>query len=298
MGSVAQLHDPIGDELIARAERVGGAENLSEAERWSYRNTLDARQRHAAKAAQRDGRTDALDAQRLAAIEARLAWLKWMLEEGVGQVIGESIGEAERCSSAETKTLLAELRDEANAKIDAAYSGFEHATGELRHQDRSEIIATLRETLVDAEARIDARLEKALQSTWERAELEIALVRDECLNVIAEKSYGQLTDDTPKLELAEKAIAKLRRDLKATSGKHDAMAERIVALENKLTARVAGIADNHRGAIEKLITRTGASIVAARSADKRTAELGNRVAAIEETLSRLWGTLIEQKIIT
>jgi hypothetical protein len=75
-----------------------------------------------------------------------------------------------------------------------------------------------------------------LGETWERCELEVALVRDELLNLIAEKKYGQLTDDDPKL--AERAIAELRRNLQATveeegerhgalAGRHDALAERL-----------------------------------------------------------------------
>jgi hypothetical protein len=70
----------------------------------------------------------------------------------------------------------------------------------------------------EAESRIDEHLEKASQTAWERTELEIALVRDELLNVIAEKKYGAFTDDAPKLELAEKAIASLRKRIATGTG--------------------------------------------------------------------------------
>ena len=197
MGDVAQFHDPEGDRLIRLAESLGGAENLSEGERWRLANTLDRRRRQEAAGAQPARVTDALGAQRLEDIESRLTWLKQFVDEVVLPVVGEAIGEAEQRSAAETKKLLDEHRGETDQKLNAQYDGFEKAVAQLRDEDRAALLATVRETLSDAESRIDEHLEKALQTTWERCELEVALVRDEVLNILAEKKYGDFTDDDP-----------------------------------------------------------------------------------------------------
>jgi hypothetical protein len=211
MGAVA-IHDPEGDRLIRLAESLGEA-NLSEGERWRLANTLDRRRK--LETAQPDGRTDALSSQvlerRFAALDTHAQWAREMLREILPQVIGEVIGEAEERSGAEAKKLLDELRGETDQKLNAQYAGFETAVSELRGEDRAALLATVRETLGDAESRIDEHLEKALEKTWERCELEVALVRDELMNVIAEKKYGVFSDEAPKLELAEKAIASLRK---------------------------------------------------------------------------------------
>jgi hypothetical protein len=213
MGAVA-IHDPEGDRLIRLAESLGGAENLSEGERWRLANTLDRRRKLEAKATQPDGRTDALSSQvlerRFTALEAHVQWADGMLKEVLPQVVGEAIAEAEERAGAEAKRLLDELRGEINAKTDALFGGFERAVAELRGEDRTALLESVRETLSDAENRIDTNLAKALEKIWERCELEVALVRDELLNVIAEKKYGVFTDDDPA-KLAERAIAELRQ---------------------------------------------------------------------------------------
>jgi hypothetical protein len=141
MGSVAQLHDPEGDRLIRLAESLGGAENLSEGERWRLANTLDRRRKLEARATQPDGRTDALSSQvverRFAAIETQAQWADGMLKEVLPQVVGEVIAEAEERSGAEAKKLLNELRIETDQKLNAQFAGFETAVSELRNEDRA-----------------------------------------------------------------------------------------------------------------------------------------------------------------
>jgi hypothetical protein len=291
MGVVTQLYDPEGDDLIRRAELAGGAENLSEGERWRLENTLRRRKMQEAAGAQPRA-TDALASQRLEAIESQLAELKSFAMETLTQIIGEEIGEAENRSAGEAKKAIVELRVETDQKLNAQYSGFEVAVSELRGEDRRALLENLRETLADAESRIDAHLETALQKSWERAELEIALVRDELLNILAEKKYGQLDDVDPKL--AEKAVRGLRRDLKTTIEK---MTERFAALEGETTARLASVESEHRESMKKLVIRTGASIVAAQSAGKRADELAAKVERLEAEFDRLTSALLDQKVI-
>ena len=217
MGSVA-IHDPEGDRLIRLAESLGEA-NLSEGERWRLANTLDARRKLEARATQPDGRTDALSSQvlerRFAAVEAHVDWASGMLKETlpqtIGEVLGEVVGEAEARAGAEAKKLQDELRIETDQKLTAQFAGFETAVSELRNEDRAVLLTTVRQTMSEAESRIDEHLEQALDKNWGRCELEVALVRDELMNVISEKKFGVFTDEAPKLELAEKAIAALRQ---------------------------------------------------------------------------------------
>src|ERR1700741_4027266 len=114
MGSVAQLYDPEGDRLIRLAESLGGAENLSAGEQWRLANTGDRRRRLEAQATQPEGRTQALSSQalerRFAAIETHVQWASGMIKEGLPQVVGEVIGEAEERAITEAKKLCDELR--------------------------------------------------------------------------------------------------------------------------------------------------------------------------------------------
>ena len=96
----------------------------------------------------------------------------------------------------------------------------------------------IRETLSDAESRIDEHLEKGLQTTWERCELEVALVRDEVLNILAEKKYGVFTDDDPA-KLAERAIAELRKRMTSVEeegARQAARNERLAGAADRLAA--------------------------------------------------------------
>ena len=106
MGSVAQLHDPEGDRLIRLAERLG-EENLSEGERWRLANTLRRPRGLEARAAQHGGRTDAL-APRHGAPLRRRSRPSGVVERdgqgGLGQVIGELIGEAENAPAPRRKS--------------------------------------------------------------------------------------------------------------------------------------------------------------------------------------------------
>ena len=300
MGVVAHLYDPEGDDLIRRAEAVGGAENLSEGERWRLANTLDRRRRLEAQANAPSGRTDALDAQanerRFAALEDHVQWAAGMIRDGLPQVVGEVIAEAEERAITEAKKLLDALRDETTQKAEAHFSGFESALRKLRDTDRAAILSDLRETMSSAESRIDEHLETALTKTWERAELEIALVRDELLNVIAEKKYGQLTDDASKLELAEKAIASLRKRttaLEDESARLSAMNDQIAAMANQLATLDAAYQKSRKG----LLIRAAANAVTLKKETARADELASKVAALEAALEQLTDALLQRKVI-
>jgi hypothetical protein len=243
MGAVAHLYDPEGDDLIRRAEAAGGAENLSEGERWRLQNTLDRRRRLEAQAKALSGRTDALSSQvverRFAALEAHMRWADGMLDGLVWPVVGQVIAEAEERAGVDARKALEEVRGEIHAKIDALFGGFETAVAQLRGEDRTALLESVRETLGDAEVRIDSGLAKALEAEKERNTIELALTRDELLSVISEKTYAQFSDDAPKLELAEKAIASLRK--------------RITSLEEE-SARQAARGDQFAGMAASLAT--------------------------------------------
>jgi hypothetical protein len=294
MGSVA-IHDPEGDRLIRLAESLG-AENLSEGERWRLANTLDRRRKLEAKATQPDGRTDALSSKvlerRFAAIETQAQWADGMLKEVLPQVVGEVIAEAEQRAGAEAKKLQDELRIETDQKLNAQFAGFETAVSELRGEDRAALLATVRETLGDAESRIDEHFEKALEKTWERCELEIALVRDELLNVIAEKKYGVFTDEAPKLELAEKAIAALRQRTTALEAE-GARANQLAGVANQL----ATLEGEHKKITKKLLVRCATTAVLLGKETARADELAGKVAALEATLEQLTEALLQRKVI-
>jgi hypothetical protein len=295
MGAVA-IHDPEGDRLIRLAESLGGAENLSEGERWRLANTLDRRRRLEAQAAQPDGRTDALSSQvverRFAAIEAECAWARGMLQDGLPQVVGEVIGEAEQHSAAEAKRLVDELRAETEQKLNAQFAGFETAVSELRNEDRAALLTTVRETMSEAESRINGQLEQALEKTWERCELEVAFVRDEFLNVMAEKKYGQLTDDATKLELAEKAITALRQRTTALEAE-GARANQLAGVANQL----ATLEGEYKKITKKLLVRCATIAVLLGKETARADELAGKVAALEAALEQLTDALLQRKVI-
>jgi hypothetical protein len=298
MGAVA-IHDPEGDRLIRLAESLG-EDNLTEGERWRLANAVDRRRRLEAQAAQPDGRTDALSSQvverRFAALETHAQWASGMIKEGLPQVVGEVIGEAEERAIAEAKKLQDELRGETDQKLNAQFAGFETAVSELRGEDRAALLATVRETLGDAESRIDEHLEQALEKTWERCELEVALVRDELLTVMAEKKYGQLTDDAPKLELAEKAIASLRKRTTALEDENahlSAMNDQIAAMANQVATLDATYQKSRKG----LLIRAAANAVTLKKETARADELAGKVAALEAALEQLTDALLQRKVI-
>jgi hypothetical protein len=295
MGNVARLRDDEDEKLINYAQTVGEA-NLSEDLQWRLQGVRDQRRRREAAAALQGASTDASSAQRLAAIEKQMALMDWLIREGVGEVIGESVGEERQRARAEVKTRLDEIRAEVNAKSDAMYSGFETACNQLRNEDRTAVLETVRETLVDAEARIDEHFEKALQAAWERAELEIALVRDEILGVVAEKQYGQLTDDAPKLELAEKAIAGLRKrmtSVEAEGARQAARNEQLAGMADQLAALEGEV----RKATRSLLVRCAANVIAVKKERSRADELADKVERLEAELERLVGVLSDRKLI-
>ena len=295
MGDVAQFHDPEGDRLIRLAESLGGAENLSEGERWRLAPPWTADGGRRPRARSRSRATDALGAQRLEDIESRLTWLKQFVDEVVLPVVGEVIGEAEQRSAAETKKLLDEHRGETDQKLNAQYDGFERAVTQLRDEDRAALLATVRETLSDAESRIDEHLEKALQTTWERCELEVALVRDEVLNILAEKKYGVFTDDDPA-KLAERALAELRKRMTSVEeegARQAARNDRLAGAADQLAA----LEEAHRRSTKNLLIRCAANVIAVKKERERADELGGKVERLEAELERLTAALLERGVI-
>jgi len=296
MGGVAQFHDPMDDELVRRAELAGGAENLSEGERWRLQNVLERRRRQEGAGAQSGRATDALAAQRLAVIESWLVWLRRQVDEVLPEVIGTVISEAEQHSVAEAKKLLAEIRDETDQKLNAQYDGFERAVTQLRDEDRRALFENLREALGEAESRIDASFAKSLEAEKESNTIELALVRDEILNVIAEKTYAQPVDDVPKLELAEKAIAKLRRQvtsLEKDSTRQAAKCNQLAGLADRFVA----FEDAYRKSTKSLMTRCAASALATKKEAERADGLAGEVGRLRADLERLTSALLDQKII-
>jgi hypothetical protein len=144
----------------------------------------------------------------------------------------------------------------------------------------------------EAEIRIDANLEQALDKTWERCELEVALVRDELLNVIAEKKYGVFTDEAPKLELAEKAIAALRQRTTALEAE-GARANQLADVANQL----ATLEGEHKKITKKLLVRCATTAVLLRKETTRADELAGKVAALEAALEQLTDALLQRKVI-
>jgi hypothetical protein len=295
MGAVA-IHDPEGDRLIRLAESLGEA-NLSEGERWRLANTLDRRRRLEAQANAPSGRTDALDAQvlerRFSVLENHARWAAEMIRDGLPQVVGEVIAEAEERAITEAKKLVGALRDETTQKAEAHFSGFESAVRELRDTDRATILSDLRETMSSAESRIDEHLETALTKTWERAELEIALVRDELLGVISEKQYGRLADDdAAKHVMAEKAIASLRKQVTALE-EQAARGDQLAGVANRLAA----LEDAHHKARKGLVVRAATTAVLLKKETARADELAAKVAALESMLEELISVLRENKAL-
>jgi hypothetical protein len=300
MGVVARF-DPEGDDLVRRAEAAGGAEFLSEGERWRLQNTLDKRRRLEAEANAPSGRTDALDAQanerRFAALEAHMQWADGMLEGLVWPVVGEVIGEEGQRADAEAKRLCDELRIETEQKLNAQYEGFERAVRELRDTDRATILSDLRSTMSEAESRIDTSLAKALDAEKERNTIELALVRDEILDVVAAKAYGQLADDdAAKHVMAEKAIASLRKRMSAV----EEDGARQAAVNNQLAsvaAQLAALEDAYHKARKGLIVRCATTAVLLKKETARADELASKVTALEAALEQLTDALLQRKVI-
>jgi flagellar basal body-associated protein FliL len=290
MGVVTQLYDPEGDSLIARAKAFG-EENLSRGERERLQITLDRRRKQEANAAQPRA-TDALAAERVADVESRLIELKAFVIETLTQMVGEAIGEAEGRSFDHAKRLVAELRDEINAKSDALFSGFEQAVVQLRDEDRRALFENLRETLGDAESRIDASLARVVEAEKERNTLELALVRDELLNVIGQKTFAQFDDDAPKLKLAEKAIAGLRKRMTSLE-EQAARGDQLAGLAD----RFAALEDAYRKSTKSLLVRCAANHLAAKKEAERADELAGKVEHLEKEFQRLTDALLDQKVI-
>ena len=79
------------------------------------------------------------------------------------------IGEAEERAGAEAKKLQDELRIETDQKLNAQFEGFETAVSELRDEGpRNDCSRSVRQTMSEAESRIDEHLEQALDKDWEQ----------------------------------------------------------------------------------------------------------------------------------
>ena len=161
------------------------------------------------------------------------------------------------------------------------------------------MLATVRETMSEAESRIDDHLEQALEKTWERCELEIALVRDEILNVIAAKEYGQLAeDDAAKHSMAEKAIAELRK--RTTSLEAEGARARACGVANQLAGvanQLAALEDAHNKTSKKLLIRAATTAVLLKKETARADELAGQVKRLEAALEELTEELFRQKAI-
>ena len=316
VSGVAQVHDPEGDRLINLAATLG-EENLSEGERWRLANTLDARRRREAQAAARA----ALEAAARPPPTPTSFWANQIFfpRRDAGNEADEALRTAVAWTSgsnldcmfvalaaamfetidgvADLKSKLTEARDQTEAKIVAAYKGWSQALDRVRNEDRREIIADLRDGLAGAEVRIDAAIERKLEAEKERSEVELALVRDEVLAVISEKTYGQFTDDGPKLELAEKAIAGLRRTLKTMAKDEERRRDALNARHDALVQRIDAIEVEHREAMQKLFLHVAAGALAAKKEEKERAALAEKVDGMKETLDRLIEALIDAKVI-
>ena len=294
MGALPPHFDPDGDRLVRLAESLGGAEFMSRGERERLEITLQARDRRARLAAETTQRVDALalHERRLADLEAAVAWLNGMPDGLIWPVLSELMAEEIRRSDGETQRRVDELRVETVQKADAQTSGLEAAVRQVRDTDRALLLADSRSGLAEAEARIDTKLEHALAKAWERVELEIALVRDELLQVISEKAFGTFRDDGPKLELAEKAIAALRRRMTTV--------EQVSARVSGMDAQIAAMGEQiaaHQKARKGWVIRAAATAVTLKAERETTKVLGEKVAALESTLEELVTVLRENKTI-
>ena len=192
----------------------------------------------------------------------------------------------------QAKKLQDELRIETDQKLNAQFAGFETAVSELRNEDRAVLLTTVRQTMSEAETRIDEHLEQALDKNWDRCELEVAFVRDELMNVISEKKFGVFTDEAPKLELAEKAIAALRQRTTALEAE-GARANQLAGVANQLAA----LEDAYRESTKKLTVRCATTAVLLRKETARANELAGKVERLEAALEQLTDALIQRKVI-
>ena len=299
MGAIAHLHDPEGDRLITLAKNLG-EENLSAGERWRLQNTLEKRRRLEAQATQPTGRSDALDAQanerRFAAIETHVQWATRMLREILPEVIGESLGEEGQRTDAEVQKLRDELRAETEQRLNAQCVGLESAVREVRSRDQATMLETVRDTLGDAEIRIDSGLAKALEAEKERSTIELALVRDELVTLISDKRYGQPTADDDSAKLAEKAIAELRKRttaLEEEGARNAARSDQLAGAADQFTA----FADTSRESTKRLLVRCAMTAALLKKETTRADELASKVAALESTLEELVSVLRENKAL-
>ena len=176
-----------------------------------------------------------------------------MLKEILPQAIGEVVGEAEERADAEAKKLQDELRIETEQKLNAQFDGFEHGgCAAPRRRPAQRCLANLRETMSEAESRID---EHPRDSPDE--DLESARTRDRArsgtrlLDVVAAKTYGQLAeDDALKHSMAEKAIAELRKRMASVEAE-GARATELAGVANQL----AGLEDAHAKRSKNLLIR-------------------------------------------
>ena len=133
-----------------------------------------------------------------------------IVDEVVLPVVGEVIGEAEQDAAAHAKKLLDELRAETDQKLNAQYDGFETGGHAIRDEDRARCLE-MSARRYPRRRRVSTFVRESPGDGKGSNAIELALARDELLSVISEKKYAQFTDDAPKLELAEKAIASLRK---------------------------------------------------------------------------------------
>jgi hypothetical protein len=107
---------------------------------------------------------------------------------------------------------------------------------------------------------------------------------------------GLFTDDAPKLELAEKAIASLRKrmtSLEEESARMSGVANQSAATTHQLTS----LEEAFRKSAKNLTIRSATTAVLLRKETARANELAGKVAALEAALEQLTDALLQRKVI-
>ena len=119
--------------------------------------------------------------------------------------------------------------------------------------------------------------------------LEVALVRDEVLNILAEKKYGVFTDD-------DRALAELRKRMTSVEeegARQAARNDRLAGAADQLAA----LEEAHRRSTKNLLIRCAANVIAVKKERERADELGGKVERLEAELERLTAALLERGVI-
>jgi Domain of unknown function (DUF4147) len=107
---------------------------------------------------------------------------------------------------------------------------------------------------------------------------------------------GLFTDDAPKLELAEKAIASLRKRMTSVeeeSARMSGVANQSAATTHQLTS----LEEAFRKSAKNLTIRSATTAVLLRKETARANELAGKVAALEAALEQVTDALLQRKVI-